>query len=78
MSLLELLIAAKTDKTKVESDLLGLLPKSPICHTERIEFCQKSIGAIRISVAKSYDNVQRCATSVPLLTNQKCVVVGWW
>ena len=39
-----------------------------------IEFHQKSIGAIRCSVATSYDNVRHHAMSVPLSTNQKFVV----
>ena len=47
-----------------------------------VEFCQKSIGAIRCSAATSCRDVSHHATFVSLLTNEKfwCVggCVGWW
>ena len=73
----------KCNKTKVESDQLGSLLKSPIFVVQRaatpkngVEFRQKSNGAIRCSVAIPYEDVRHRTTSVPLLTNQKFVVGG--
>ena len=61
--------------TKVEGDQLGRLLKSPIFVKQRaaapkngVEFCQKFLRAIRLSVATSYNDMRRGATSVPLLT----------
>ena len=72
----------KCNKTKVESDQLGRLLKSTIFVVQRaaapkngVEFRQKSIGAIRCSVATSYDDVRCCAMSVPF--HQSEVRGGW-
>ena len=68
------------NKTKVEIDWLL---KSLIFVVQRaaapkngLEFPQRFIGAIRCCVATSYDDVRSRATLVPLLTNQKFVMVG--
>ena len=74
------------NKTKIESDWLGRLIKSPIFVVQMaaapkngVEFRQKFIWAISCSVATSYDKIRHRATQVPLSTNQKFVVVGgWW
>ena len=75
-------LQVKCNKTKVESDQLGHLLKSTIFVVQRaaapkngVEFRQKSIGAIRCSVATSYDDVRRCAMSVPF--HQSEVRGGW-
>ena len=56
--------------------------KSPIFVVQRaaapkngVEFRQKSIGAIRCGVATSYDDVRRCAMSVPFDQSEVC---GGW
>ena len=56
------------NKTKVKSDRFAWLLKLPIFIVARnngVEFCQKSIGSIRCSVFKSYDNAQCGVTIVP-------------
>ena len=58
------------NKTKVESDQLGRLLKSPIFVAQKaaapkngVEFRQKFIGFIRFSLATLYDDVRCRATS---------------
>ena len=75
-------LQVKCNKTKVESDQLGHLLISTIFVVQRaaapkngVEFRQKSIGAIRCSVATSYDDVRRCAMSVPFDQSEVCC--GW-
>ena len=56
-------------KTKVKSVQLGCLLKLSIFVVQKaaaqkngVEFCQRSIGAIRCSLAMPYDDVRQCST----------------